>query len=138
MAKRNHRSNSPRAQVARAICLLRGHRVLLDAHLAELYGVEVRVLLQAVKRNRKRFPDDFMFQLSTSEWSALRSRTVISKSGSGGRRYAPYAFTRQGVAMLSTVPGSERAIATIMSAIRQLTGPPATKRRGIGFSADVS
>src|SRR4030042_5040570 len=85
------------------ICLLiRGDRVLVDADLADLYGVETRNLIQAVKRNIQRFPSDFMFQLTQEEFEALRSQTVISK-GKGGGRYSPYVFTEQGVAMLSSV-----------------------------------
>ena len=85
---------------------------MLDTDLAELYGVETRVLIQAIKRNAVRFPVDFMFQLSAEEFANLRSQFVISSSGTGygGRRYAPYAFTEQGVAMLSTVLNSERAV----------------------------
>jgi len=90
-------------QIARAILVLRGQRVLLDAELAALYGVAPKVLLQAVKRNRKRFPADFMMQLNAAEWAALRSQSVTSNPQRGGRRYRPYAFTEQGVAMLSTV-----------------------------------
>ena len=104
--------------ISRAILFLRGHRVLLDHALAELYGVETKVLVQAVKRNLARFPDDFMFQLTTSEWAALRSQTVTSKRRRGGRRYAPYVFTEQGVAMLSSVLGSERAIAVNIQIMR--------------------
>ena len=83
---------------------------MLDADLAELYGVETRALLQAVSRNQKRFPEDFMFQMSKEEYELLRSQIVISKKGRGGRRYLPYAFTEQGVAMLSSVLRSERAV----------------------------
>jgi hypothetical protein len=83
---------------------------MLDADLAELYGVETRVLLQAVSRNQKRFPKDFMFQLSKEEYQLLMSQIVISKKGRGGRRYLPYAFTEQGVAMLSSILRSERAV----------------------------
>jgi hypothetical protein len=83
---------------------------MLDSELAELYEVETRSLLQAVRRNGERFPDDFMFQLTDEEFAALRSQFVISKLGRGGRRYLPYAFTEQGVAMLSSVLHSERAI----------------------------
>jgi hypothetical protein len=83
---------------------------MLDADLAELYGVETRVLLQAVGRNQKRFPKDFMFRLSKEEYELLRSQIVISKKGRGGRRYLPYAFTEQGVAMLSSVLRSEKAV----------------------------
>jgi hypothetical protein len=100
------------------IHLIRGHRVILDADLAALYGVQTKVLVQAVKRNLPRFPTDFMFQLSSDEWANLRSQTVTSSSGHGGRRTAPYAFTEQGVAMLSSVLGSERAIAVNIEIMR--------------------
>ena len=96
--------------IASRILALREQRVMLDADLAELYGVETRVLIQAIKRNATRFPADFMFQLDADEYAALRSQFVISNVGRGGRRYAPYAFTEQGVAMLSTVLNSERAV----------------------------
>jgi hypothetical protein len=92
------------------ILALRELRVMLDADLAELYGVQTKVLVQAVKRNLARFPQDFMFQLSAVEFAALRSQTVTSNTGRGGRRTAPYAFTEQGVAMLSSVLSSPRAI----------------------------
>jgi ORF6N domain len=101
------------------ILALREQRVMLDADLAQLYGVETRVLVQAVKRNLSRFPEDFMFQLSAEEFAALRSQTVISNiEGRGGRRTAPYAFTEQGVAMLSSVLGSARAIAVNIEIMR--------------------
>ena len=100
------------------ILALREQRVMLDADLAQLYGVETRVLVQAVKRNLARFPEDFMFQLSTNEFEALRSQFVISNAGRGGRRSAPYAFTEQGVAMLSSVLGSARAIAVNIEIMR--------------------
>jgi hypothetical protein len=83
--------------------------VILDAVLAELYGVETRALIQAVKRNPDRFPADFMFQLTTAEYADLRSQYVISSSW-GGRRATPYAFNEQGVAMLSSVLRSARAV----------------------------
>jgi hypothetical protein len=86
--------------------------------LAALYGVETRSLLQAAKRNRERFPPDFMFELSAAEWAALRSQSVTSKLSRGGRRYAPYAFTEQGVAMLSSVLNSDRAIAVSIQIMR--------------------
>jgi hypothetical protein len=99
--------------------VLRGHKVLLDADLAALYGVETRVLAQAVKRNLERFPDDFMFQLDADEREALRSQSVISNTpGRGGRRYATYEFTEQGVAMLSSVLNSPRAIAVNIEIMR--------------------
>jgi hypothetical protein len=101
------------------ILSLREQRVMLDADLAQLYGVETRALVQAVKRNLSRFPDDFMFQLTAEEWHALRSQTVISNvEGRGGRRTAPYAFIEQGVAMLSSVLGSQQAIAVNIEIMR--------------------
>jgi hypothetical protein len=94
------------------ICLIRGERVLLDADLARLYEVSTRVLIQATKRNADRFPSDFMFQLTSDEQSVLRSQSVISNGSDrrGGRRYRAYAFTEQGVAMLSSVLRSSRAV----------------------------
>lgn len=99
----------PVDRIERAILLIRGQKVMLDADLASLYGVETRVLVQAVKRNLERFPEDFMFQLSREEFAVLRSQIVTSRNW-GGRRYPPYAFTEQGVAMLSSVLRSQRAI----------------------------
>lgn len=100
------------------ILVVREQRVMLDADLARLYGVETRVLVQAVKRNEARFPADFMFQLSAEELANLRSQFVISSAGHGGRRTAPYAFTEQGVAMLSSVLSSARAIAVNVEIMR--------------------
>ena len=100
----------PTEQIERLIRLIRGHKVMLDTDLAVLYGVETRVLVQAVTRNSNRFPADFMFQLSDEEANVLRSQIVISKNRRGGRRYLPYVFTEQGVAMLSSVLNSERAV----------------------------
>jgi hypothetical protein len=101
----------PSERIERSILFFRGHRVMIDTDLAELYGVEIRVLNQGVKRNIKRFPDDFMFQLTKEEYESLRSQFVTLKSGRGGhRKYLPYVFTEQGVAMLSSVLNSERAI----------------------------
>jgi len=85
---------------------VRGHKVMLDADLARVYGVETRTLVQAVKRNMDRFPMDFVFQLSEQEWAALRSQFVISK-GKGGRRYLPYAFTEHGAIMAANVLNPE-------------------------------
>ena len=98
------------------IFVIRGHRVMLSSHLADLYGVENRVLVQAVKRNMDRFPTDFMFQLTDGEFASLRSQIVISNRG--GTRYAPYAFTEQGVAMLSGVLRSPRAVAVNVEIMR--------------------
>jgi hypothetical protein len=99
-------------RIERAIITLRGHRVLLDKDLALMYGVEPRALIQAVKRNAARFPADFMFQLNAAEAEQLRSQTVILKKAGRGqhRKYAPYAFTEQGVAMLSSVLRGPRAV----------------------------
>jgi phage regulator Rha-like protein len=109
----------PVEDISRAILVLRGHKVLLDTELAALYGVETRVLLQAVRRNRERFPEDFMIQLTASEWAALRSQFVTLKGGRGQhRKYLPYAFTEQGVAMLSSVLSSDRAIAVNIQIMR--------------------
>ena len=137
---------APKAEnLASLILFIRGEKVLLDTDLAVLYGVEARALNQAVARNRKRFPDDFMFQVSEDEYEnirsrfvttsdakdsnsspsvmsgekteSLRSQTVISK-GRGGRRYLPYAFTEQGVAMLSSVLRSPRAVEVNIAIMR--------------------
>lgn len=93
---------------------------MLDADLAALYGVETRALVQAVKRNARRFPADFVFQLDAEEWADLRSQTVIS-SAWGGRRTAPYAFTEHGIAMLSSVLHSDQAIAVNIEIMRAFT-----------------
>lgn len=99
----------PVERIERAILLIRGHKVMLDADLAELYGVETKMLVRAVKRNINRFPDDFVFQLTKEEFENLRFQFGTSSEW-GGRRYWPYAFTEQGVAMLSSVLRSERAV----------------------------
>lgn len=104
--------------IEKRIFLIRERQVMLDEDLADLYGVETRVLVQQVKRNAKRFPADFMFQLEKAEAEALRSQFVISNDGRGGRRYAPYVFTEQGVAMLSGVLRSDRAIAVNIEIMR--------------------
>jgi hypothetical protein len=97
---------------------VRDRQVMLDEDLADLYGVETKRLIQQVKRNLKRFPEDFMFQLDRAEAEALRSQIATSNDGRGGRRYAPYVFTEQGVAMLSGVLRSERAIAVNVEIMR--------------------
>ncbi|MFZ6675429.1 ORF6N domain-containing protein [Undibacterium sp. Xuan67W] len=104
--------------IAKHIVVLRDQKVLLDTDLAALYGVTTSSLGQAVKRNLDRFPEDFMFQLDAAEWESLRSQIVISNTGRGGRRYAPYAFTEQGVAMLSSVLNSPQAIAVNIEIMR--------------------
>ena len=105
-------------QIKRRIYSVRGQNVMLDSDLAELYEVETKAFNQAVKRNAARFPDDFMFQLTVAEADALRSQFVTSNFGKGGRRYLPYAFTEQGVAMLSSVLRSERAVQVNIALIR--------------------
>ena len=96
---------------------IRGQKVMLDSDLAELYNVETKNLNLAVKRNIKRFPSDFMFQLVKSEWDILRLQIETSK-GRGGTRYLPYAFTEQGVAMLSGILNSDKAIETNIAIMR--------------------
>ena len=100
----------PDEKIEKAIYLIRGEKVMLDHDLALLYGVETKVLNRAVKRNLQRFPSDFMFQLTAEEADRLRCQIGTSNEGRGGRRYLPYVFTEQGVAMLSSVLNSERAI----------------------------
>jgi hypothetical protein len=101
----------PVERIEKSILWIRGQKVMLDKDLADLYGVEIRVLVQAVKRNEKRFPEDFVFQLSKEENNVLRSQIVTLKRGRGHhRKYLPYVFTEQGVAMLSSVLKSERAV----------------------------
>lgn len=109
----------PLEGITNAIVLLRGQKVLLDSDLAALYGVPVKVLNQAVRRNAERFPTDFMFQLSADEDEALRSQNVTLKRGRGAhRKYRPYAFTEQGVAMLSSVLRSRRAVLVNIAIMR--------------------
>jgi hypothetical protein len=118
MAKRNT-TRTPTVSIGRVnetIHSIRGERVMLDADLAELYGVETKVLLQAVRRNLERFPSDFMFQLTKQEFNILRSQIVTSRWG--GRRYPPYAFGEHGVAMLSSVLRSPQAIAVNIEIVR--------------------
>jgi hypothetical protein len=106
------------AGIESKIYLIRGLKVLLDSDLAFLYGVDTRVLNQAVRRNLERFPADFMFQLSEIEWSFLKSQFVTSKTGRGGKQKMPFVFTEYGVAMLSSVLKSERAIQVNISIMR--------------------
>jgi hypothetical protein len=109
----------PAERIERSILLIRGHKVLLDMDLATLYQVETRALVQAVKRNLDRFPDDFMFQLTKEELAEWRSQNVTSNPGAKmGLRRPPYAFTEQGVAMLSSVLRSKRAVAVNIEIMR--------------------
>jgi hypothetical protein len=104
--------------IEQRIFLIRGQKVMLDSDLAALYGVPTFRLNEQVKRNIKRFPDDFMFQLTREEAEGLTSQFAISNKGRGGRRYLPYVFTEQGVAMLSSVLNSDRAIEVNIAIMR--------------------
>ena len=104
--------------IERRILLIRGQKVMLSTHLAELYDVETRVLNQAVKRNISRFPEDFMFQLTRDEVSRLTSQFAISKSGRGGRRTLPYAFTEHGTVMAANILRSPKAIQMSVFVVR--------------------
>jgi len=104
--------------VAGIIRTIRKHRVILDSDLARLYGVSTGNLNKAVRRNLDRFPEDFMFQLSSEEVEALRFQSGISKESRGGRRYLPYSFTQEGVAMLSSVLSSPRAVQVNIAIMR--------------------
>jgi hypothetical protein len=108
----------PVETITSKIVEIRGLRVMLDADLAALYGVETKRLNEAVKRNISRFPPDFMFRLTEEEVGSLRSQIATSNAGRGGRRYQPFAFTEQGVAMLSSVLNSERAVAVNIEIMR--------------------
>ena len=132
MAKKTS-SLIPVERIQRAILLIRGQKVLLDADLAELYGVETKALVRAVKRNSERFPADFMFQLSAEEFEDLRCQFGTSSSW-GGRRYAPYVFTEQGVAMLSSVLRSPRAAAVNIEIMRAFV----RLREILGSHADLA
>ncbi len=108
----------PHEVVERKIYIIRGHRVMLDSELAQLYGVRTKNLNKAIKRNTERFPEDFMFQLTPDEFESLRFQIGTSKKGRGGRRYLPLVFTEQGVAMLSSVLQSKRAIQVNIAIMR--------------------
>jgi len=121
------KSLMPLDAIERRIYLIRGHKVMLSPDLAALYGVEPRTLIQAVKRNRERFPPDFMFQLTLQEARASRSQIVILNEGKpeeagptrgGNIKYSPYAFTEQGVSMLSSVLRSRRAVQVNIAIMR--------------------
>jgi len=127
------RSLIPAERIEQAILLIRGQKVMLDNDLASLYGVETKALTRAVKRNTERFPEDFMFQLDEKEFEDLRRRFGTSSSW-GGRRYAPYAFTEQGVAMLSSVLRSPRAVAVNVEIMRAFV----RLRRMLASHADLA
>jgi hypothetical protein len=116
--KQASRQLVPVEVIEQRILLIRGHKVMLDSHLAELYQVTTGNLNLAVRRNRERFPADFMFQLTKGEADSLLLQTARANTGRGGRRTHPYVFTEQGVAMLSTVLNSDRAIAVNIAIMR--------------------
>lgn len=107
--------------VTNKIYEVRGQKVMLDSDLALLYGIETKVLNQALRRNLERFPEDFMFQITDLEWNLLRSQIVTSKSGRGGRTYLPNVFTEHGVLMLSSVLKSPQAIQVNIQIVRIFT-----------------
>lgn len=122
MAEQETLSILPEEVVLNKIYVFRGHKVMLDSDLAELYGIETKVLKQAVRRNISRFPDDFMFELLENEFEFLRSQIVTSKADKrGGSRYLPMMFTEQGVAMLSSVLKSDIAIKINIQIMRVFT-----------------
>lgn len=108
----------PEKDIVNRIFLIRGHKVMIDRDLAEMYGVATKVLKQAVRRNITRFPEDFMFEMTSEELENWRSQIVTSNSDKMGLRYAPFCFTEQGVAMLSSVLSSEIAISVNIQIIR--------------------
>ena len=117
------------------ICVVRGEKVMLDRDLAQLYNVETKVLKQAVRRNIDRFPADFMFELSNEEFTILRSQIVTSSWG--GARYIPMAFTEQGVAMLSSVLGSKKAIQVNIQIVRVFTRMRRILADTLGLKLDI-
>jgi hypothetical protein len=108
----------PAGRIEARILVIRGHRVMLDADLGELYGVSTSRLNEQVKRNKDRFPGDFMFRLSREESLALRSQFATSNGGRGGRRYRPNAFTEHGAVMLASVLSSPRAVQASIAVVR--------------------
>ncbi len=119
------------------IFVVRNQKVMLDRDLAELYGVETRVLKQAVKRNSKRFPQDFMFQMTKEEFDNWRSQFVTSNSDKKGLRYAPFCFTEQGVTMLSCILNSERAVNINIQIVRIFTRIRETLTDNLSLKLDI-
>ena len=137
MAKKPTPATIRPEQIERAIQIVRGQRVLLDADLAQFYGVLTKALNQAVRRNAERFPADFAFQLTPQEFAALRSQIVTSNVGRGGHRYRPWVFTEHGVAMLSSVLRSPTAVRVNVEIIRHCSNSsdriPDRSEHGEGF-----
>lgn len=130
---KTNRSNI-RKEIANLIYFIRGKRVIVDSDLAELYGVETKQLNRAVKRNADRFPEDFMFSLSDPELADLRCQIGTSNEGRGGRRYRPFAFTEQGVAMLASVLQSKEAVLINIQIVRAFVA----MREAIATSAELA
>lgn len=118
MPRKSKTEVAPAELIERRIHIIRGLRVMPDSDLADLYGVETRVLNQSVQRNPEWFPEDFTFQLTPQEFAALKSQTVTSNEGRGGRRKLPWAFTEHGIAMLSSVLNSQTAVRVNIQIIR--------------------
>lgn len=118
VAKGTQVATVPATAVRIRILVIRGRQVMLDQDLAELYGVETKALTRAVRRNEDRFPADFMFRLTAEEFADLRSQFGTSSESHGGRRYLPYVFSEQGVAMLSSVLRNKRAVAVNIEIMR--------------------
>ena len=108
----------PQELIGKRIFIIRSQKVILDFHLAELYGVETKTLNKAVSRNLTRFPEDFMFRLTSEDWNSLRFQFGTSKTGHGGRRYLPFAFTEHGALMLASVLNSPKAVEASVYVIR--------------------
>ncbi len=108
----------PLERIEKAILLIRDRKVMLDEDLAGLYGTSTKRFNEQIRRNRDRFPDDFMFQLTKQEWDALRSQLATSKEGRGGRRYPPFAFTEHGAIMAANVLNSPRAVQASIQVVR--------------------
>ena len=115
---KNHKSLIPEGQIERSILMIRGQKVIMDADLAILYGVETRRLNEQVKRNSERFPEDFMFRLSVAEFDNLKSHFATSSAGWGGRRSLPYAFTEHGAIMAASVLNTTKAVEVSVYVVR--------------------
>ena len=140
LLKMPKRRETPAFVVESRILILRHRRVIVDADLAQLYGVPVKRLNEQAKRNQERFPSDFMFQLTRKEHDALRSQIATSKKSRGGRRYTPYAFTEHGAIMAATVLNSKRAVQMSVFVVRafvRLREMLATNRRLAGKIAEL-
>jgi len=111
-------ASSVSLHISEIIQTIRGQKVIIDADLAELYGVTTKRLNEQIRRNKDRFPDDFMFRLSKEEFDSLRSQNATSKQGRGGRRYPPYVFTEHGALMAANVLNSPRAVSTSVQVVR--------------------